>query len=268
MVIKMKREYFIIYVSVFFLSAVIIPILLFEVLESIQIKRMMVSTFFQVIIFGGISYLLIRKHQIPLLKIKNKAKPLMGFIRIVFVSLVTFSLLRITRDSLHWIYVGFTGDSSIFIFPSAMNGGQFVIMVLFLGLVPSIFEELFFRVISSHLLKEVKPERKILLTALVFSLFHINAGLESLLISFFLGIILMKCYDKRKNYIEVVGIHLFYNILVILFNNILLFPTDAFLINFWAGSPIEALFIGSLLLTIPSIIFSTYLFKSNPKQKE
>ena len=91
-----------------------------------------------------------------------------------------------------------------------------------------------------------------------------------MLLSLVLGMILMGRFIKGGSYFEIVLLHFLYNFLVILFNNRFIFPTDIFFISFWAHSQAEALFIGSLLLALPIVSLSMYLYfkKGTPIRSE
>jgi len=246
----MKKLYWFIIIFIFFLSAVIIPFILFVVLYNVEINHFLLSSLFQIVVYGGISLLFVKKKVIPTSKAETQLLSLGMLGKIVFSVIVIFSFLRITRDGLRWVYVGMTGNAYAFLASPLVELNQLLLSLAFFAFVPSIFEELFFRVLPYYLLKNVySPKKMITVTAIVFSIFHINAGLESIFISLILGVILMKRFIKRKCFFEIVLLHFLYNVLVILFDSTFVFPTDISRISFWADSPAEAQFIGSVFLT-------------------
>ena len=257
----MKKEFLVVVVLIFILSNMVIPFMLFAILYNIEINRFILSTLFQVLIYGGISLLLMKKHDLPLSRDEIRVRSLGMIMKIIFSGIIIFSLLRVTRDSLRLIYVGITGDVFAFYNAPLMGWGALLLSIVFFALIPSIFEELFFRVLPYRMLKEAyTPEKMVIVTAIIFSLFHLNAGLQSMLSALALGIILMSRFIKQKSYLEIVILHFLYNFFVILFNNRLMFPTDISFINICIYSKEEALFVGSLFLALPLVVLSLHLF--------
>lgn len=256
----MKKDFFITIIFVFIMLTIGVPLVLFVILD-VAINHFLLSTIFQIILYGGMSFFLLNKYKVGFLNIGLHIKSFKSIISTFFLGVIIFIFLRVIRDSFRWIYIGLTGDVSAFQVAPVMESKELFLTIIFFALIPSVFEELFFRILPYHILNKVYSHEKIIVvSAIIFSLFHINAGIESLLISFVLGIFLMKILVKGKSYLVVILIHFIYNFFVILYNNVLIFPTDVFFISLWAGSAGEAMVIGSLFSVLPLVSLSMYLY--------
>ena len=97
------------------------------------------------------------------------------------------------------------------------NFWQLILFTFALSLVPAVFEELFFRsFILGKALKDAKPITAILISALLFSLYHASA--TQLIYQFIYGIVLGLLFYKTKSVVCPCILHFLNNFLVLLFS--------------------------------------------------
>lgn len=262
-------KFIIIYFILFFTTVLLIPFVSLMIigLENISKYTIYISTFSQVFIIGGTGILIMKKYSD-----NDKSTNFAGtftctfnnkvfkFIKLLSLAVFLFFISRLIIDGINWIYIGITDDFSHIIFASGMLLPEFLIAVIFLAIIPAFCEEFFYRVVIYHMLNIYKPYIIILSSVSCFSLSHIMAGVDAMIGSFLLGIILILIYMKSRNFYYVVFVHFSYNVLELFFTHKYYWPTDGIYISSRASSGTECVFWGMLYIAIAIGIISVAFF--------
>ena len=146
-----------------------------------------------VIVLGGLSYYITRKKDISLSAIKgNSGKEGILYLYV----LLLMAGLTIIVSEVSNLFELFVAKSDFF--TGVMEGllGQNIILVfIVMCVVAPVFEEILFRgIILRGLLKNIKPWPAILVSSLLFAIFHLNIwqGISSFLFGIFMGWVLYR----------------------------------------------------------------------------
>lgn len=113
---------------------------------------------------------------------------------------------------------GFKGNYSL---PLPLDNGWWLVLNIFLlAVLPAIFEELLFRGVIFNGLKDYGDMTAVFGSAALFALMH--GGIEQLIYPFIVGIILGFVMKKTNNVFYTMIIHFFNNVIVIVYNFILI----------------------------------------------
>lgn len=252
--------FLLIFIGVFLLNAIVIPIFSVNFLgyENLSRYKIYISTITQIIIIfvTGIIILMNTGDKLKAdIKITLKLIP-----NLLVSSVLVFLFSRLVTDGIKWIYIGVTNDFSSIEIQTGMNVYTFIIAIIFLAMIPAICEEMLYRVAIYSLLKKYNLIVILLSSSFSFSLAHIPAGWGAVMSSLLLGYILIKNYSIYKNYFSVIAIHFLYNLLTLFFTYRIFWITDCAYISTRASSGVESIFWGLIYISIAIILLAILLF--------
>lgn len=128
--------------------------------------------------------------------------------------------------------------------------------ILAIAIVGPVLEELLFRgAITKALLQQYNPTKAILISALLFGVFHINPA--QILPAFLIGILLAWTYYKTGSLIPCILMHILNNSLAVYLS--IKYPEAENMDDLINGTPYLVILSGALLLLIGSILTMRYL---------
>ena len=179
----------------------------------------------------------------------------------IIIGTITYTTIRLIVDSFKWLYVGLFNGRLTYNGLENFKITNFIFLLLTLGIIPGICEELFYR---RAILNYVKNKKKaFVLSIILFAIAHIFAGFESVVRAFILGVILTYLYQKRRKFYEVLLIHIYYNCLELIFAYYIRFPSDCYYITKYVSSDGECIFGGIMILNAAIILFGIVMLLIN-----
>lgn len=147
----------------------------------------------------------------------NNIKYNLNFVQIVIIiaiGLVAMYGFSSLVNYLEWVLskIGFNFDS--FSYLDISNFGMLMVNILILGVLPAICEELIFRGTILNGLKKYKPATMIVLSGLMFSIFHLS--IEQSIYQFILGMTLASIVMITGSIVSSMILHFFNNALVLI----------------------------------------------------
>ena len=218
-----------IYVLVFPFLFVLPFIILLMVISGVlsidyfELRNSLIITFlnliFSYLVFIGVLFYYHRKHKINIIKaskfsFKNINWPKMLAVVIIgAISVYCLAPFVNVIDHL-FTFIGYSPSNEI---PFLMDTfPKFLLGLTALAIFPAIVEEFIFRgIIFNGFLNKLKPFAAIMLTALLFTLFH--GGLQQTIYQFILGVILTTVAYITGNIIYCIVIHFINNFIVVLY---------------------------------------------------
>ena len=239
-----KNSYIIIisFVWILILTNLVMPVLVSSVFQnqSENTQRLLSSTFSQIFIIGGFSFLLLKKFPgYTELKIINLETGKRTYIRNLLATVLFFYASKFVFDSLGLVYISLTENFNIIHKIAPLDMPSFLIYVFLLGVLPAIFEELYYRHVIYIYYSEMKKSFGFFLSAFLFAIAH--SGFQRIIITFVFAMLLMKAFEETEALILPVTMHLIFNVLTLYHDHIILLPSENILVQYKYTSPIGCL---------------------------
>jgi len=225
------------FLLILFITVVAVPIIANRLAGGDVAPHVLaISTAEQILVLGGVSAYLLRRSHVP---VKWRAAPRSGWsvVRLTALTVYTFAVARVLGDVVTWLEVGFTNNPGLVQVPTSMTVAELVVSIVLLGAVPAVFEELYYRMTVCWLLAaRHRPGMVILVGAVLFAIAHVTGGPSAVPGALVLGVVLMAEYVRERNIAVVVAVHFLYNVLSLVFSNVIVWPTDPVHVSTQASS--------------------------------
>ena len=245
----------------FCVNALLVPVLLSALFPETALEEhsLLISTVLQIVIVGGFAHFMSRTGFV-LTVTSRVSETLRHLPKALLLAVFLFLASRLTADGIRWTVIGLTGSTQIYQPVSGMDDTSFLIALAALGLIPAIFEELYYRAVSYHYLRGRSEPITVLISTLCFALPHIPAGWPSVISAVFCGAALMRLYmdefDIRLNIL----VHFLFNALNLYFTYRVFWITDCVYISVRASSAAECSFRGLLYLAGSTVLIILYIW--------
>ncbi len=118
-------------------------------------------------------------------------------------------------NSISKIYFSGNGEYEHIMFLEQVSIGSIILLCVVYGVIPAILEELYYRNLFVVYFENKSKNFIVYLSSILFAIAHV--GIARVIMSFFLGYVLMKRYMNVFSLKEIIGLHMLYNVLLILY---------------------------------------------------